>query len=64
MSESTSTRHVAPHGADPRERHDRAEGRDRWDLRNPAERFSVRGWFLLITLCGATFMVGLDYSIV
>ncbi|MBB6036118.1 MFS transporter [Phytomonospora endophytica] len=27
-------------------------------------RLGARGWLTLITLCGATFMVGLDYSVV
>lgn len=27
-------------------------------------RLGVRGWLVLITLCGATFMTGLDYSII
>ncbi|MFB4302120.1 MFS transporter [Actinomadura sp. NTSP31] len=29
-----------------------------------AARLGLRGWLVLITLCGATFMTGLDYSII
>jgi EmrB/QacA subfamily drug resistance transporter len=30
----------------------------------PAVRLGSRGWLVLLTLCGATFMTGLDYSII
>ena len=29
-----------------------------------AARLGLRGWLVLLTLCGATFMTGLDYSII
>ncbi|MER6511499.1 MFS transporter [Nonomuraea sp. NPDC001636] len=31
---------------------------------DPAPRWGLRGWLVLITLCGATLMTGLDYSII
>jgi MFS family permease len=30
----------------------------------PGTRLGLRGWLVLVTLCGATFMTGLDYSII
>lgn len=30
----------------------------------PSTRLGLRGWLILVTLCGATFMTGLDYSII
>ncbi|MBO2455348.1 MFS transporter [Actinomadura barringtoniae] len=30
----------------------------------PVARLGLRGWLVLLTLCGATFMTGLDYSII
>ncbi|MFF2430898.1 MFS transporter [Streptomyces mirabilis] len=29
-----------------------------------ADRLGVKGWLVLVTLCGATFMTGLDFSVV
>ncbi|WP_232383375.1 MFS transporter [Actinomadura violacea] len=34
------------------------------EIAKSAARLGTRGWLILITLCGATFMTGLDYSII
>ncbi|GAA3427632.1 hypothetical protein ACQP10_19660 [Streptosporangium sandarakinum] len=28
------------------------------------DRLGAKGWLILVTLCGATFMTGLDFSVV